>query len=434
MFLADSMKIAFYTLGCKLNFSETSAIARDFAMSDHYDIMKVPDKADIYVINSCSVTHNAERKCRELIRRLRRQNPVALVAVIGCYSQIKPRELGSAVKVDMVLGSQEKFRLFDIVEQYRNNGILQNCEKRPEFSEFFPAWSGDDRTRKFLKIQDGCDYGCSYCIVPLARGGSRSDTTAATIDSVKKLAAGQVKELVLTGVNIGDFGKQHNETFLGLLNEIDKVKGIERIRLSSVEPDLLYDDIIKLVADSVKIMPHFHIPLQSGSDKVLKEMGRKYDTRLFARNVEHINSLMPLACIAVDVIAGFPTETGKDFKETVSFIENLPISYMHVFTFSKRENTPAAGLEKRFHSSEKSYRSNSLKELSKKKLNTFYRLNKGRGANVLFESNTFDGFISGFTSNYVRVKTPYSPDLQNNICKVLLTDFSADMQFDCKIL
>ena len=432
--MKDSLKIAFHTLGCKLNFSETSAITRDFAINDHYEFVNIQDVADVYVINSCSVTHNAEKKCRELIRRLRRQNPNALIAIIGCYSQLKSGEIDSAGQVDLILGNHEKFQLFDYVEQFRIKQPIQKLLEPSKLNKFIPAWSGEGRTRKFLKIQDGCDYGCSYCIVPMARGRSRSDNIEATMNNVKTLAEKGVKELVLTGVNIGDFGKMHKETFFGLLKELDKIKGIERIRLSSVEPDLLEDDIIKLVADSQRIMPHFHIPLQSGSDKVLAEMKRKYDTVLLSYKVEKIKKHMPLACIAIDIIAGFPLETDEDFSDTVKFIDSLPVSYLHVFTFSRRENTPAAGYKDVFEPKDRNLRSKLLKELSRNKLKTFYAMNKGRETNVLFEGKTSNGFISGFTPNYIRVKTPFDSNLESNIKKVQLIDFDVDMQFECKII
>ena len=432
--MRDSLKIAFHTLGCKLNFSETSAITRDFALNEHYELVNIHEVADVYVINSCSVTHNAEKKCRELIRRLRRQSSEALIAIIGCYSQLKPVEIESAGQVDLILGNHEKFQLFDYVEQFRSKQALQKPLGDSKLIQFIPSWSGEGRTRTFLKIQDGCDYGCSYCIVPRARGRSRSDTIEATMKNVEILAEKGVKELVLTGVNIGDFGRRHNQSFFGLLKKLNEYDGIERIRLSSVEPDLLHDEIIEMVADSEKIMPHFHMPLQSGSDKVLAAMKRKYDTRLFAEKVEKIKKHMPLACIAIDIIAGFPLETNEDFSETISFIDSLPASYMHVFTFSRRENTTAAGYKDVFKPKERSLRSKMLKELSRSKLKTFYSMNKGVKTSVLFEGKASNGFISGFTPNYIKVKTPFDQGFEGNIKHVQLKDFDGDMQFECKIL
>ncbi len=432
--MGQRLKIAFHTLGCKLNFSETSDIIRDFAKNDEFRQVASADVADIYVINSCSVTKNAEKKCYELIRRFKRQNPGSKIAVIGCFSQLKPGDLSATEKVDIILGNHEKFKLYDYILKYDTKNSDQTIQTGSKLTQFIPTCSGEDRTRTFLKIQDGCDYACSYCIVPRARGRSRSDTIAGTLEKVKKLAENEVKEVVLTGVNIGDFGKNQNETFLDLLKELDKLENIKRIRLSSIEPDLLDDEIIKLVAGSGRIMPHFHIPLQSGSDKVLKAMGRNYDTSLFASKVEKIKELMPFACVAVDVIAGFPLETHEDFYDSYRFIESLPVSYLHVFTYSERPNTSAAKLTPVYKSSEKSYRSDQLKELSKNKLQSFYEKNKGEKADVLFEQKSAGGFLYGFTPNYVRVKTPCMEELQNNIKKVQLTDFGIDMVFECKKL
>ncbi len=432
--MKGKLKIAFYTFGCKLNFSEASSISSSFFDCDNYEIVNIYDQADIYVLNSCSVTANAEKKCIELIRRVRRQNSNAFIVVMGCFAQLKPDSIKSQYNVNIVLDNQNKYDLFDIIEKYRTG-------KEPEINlfdkkevDFISSYSGSDRTRVFFKIQDGCDYNCSYCIVPKARGRSRSDNIEKTIEKLNVLAENPVKELVLTGVNIGDFGKRHNESFFELLKEISKIDNIQRLRISSIEPDLLEDDIIKLVAESSKIMPHFHIPLQSGSDKVLKEMKRKYDTRLFANKVYKIKELMPLACIAVDVIAGFPTETEDDFKKTVRFLENLPVSYLHVFKFSKRENTIAADMENVCKPYDKKIRSNTLKELSQNKLMAFYELNKCKEYDVLFENKASNGFISGYTPNYLKVKTPYKENLVNQLKKVYLREISDDIKYECDIL
>ncbi len=433
--MTKRLKIAFHTLGCKLNFSETSTIKRDFANDDKFTHVDFTDQADFYVINSCSVTNNAEKKCRELINRAKRQNPKGKIAVIGCFSQLKHEQLSKMDKVDIVLGNKEKFELFDYIDKYRRDGIIPKSGKISKLNQFISSCSSGDRTRTFFKIQDGCDYKCTYCIVPMARGRSRSDNIEGTLLKIKKITQKKVKELVLTGVNIGDFGKSHNENFFELLKEIDKIDNIERIRLSSIEPDLLENEIIELVADSKKIMPHFHIPLQSGSDKVLKEMKRNYDTKLFASKVEKIKKMMPLACVAVDVIAGFPAETREDFYATKWFIENLPVSYLHVFTYSERENTPASKFINKVCLEQKKLRSIELKKLSKDKLIAFYDINKGEKTDVLFEQKTKNGFISGFTPNYVRVKTPYEPAIENVIKKVYLVDYKKeDMQFECNFI
>ncbi len=432
--MTQSLRIAFHTLGCKLNFSETSYIASELVKKGHFISVKFTGPADIYVINSCSVTHNAEKKCRELIRRVKKHNPQAIIAIIGCFSQLKSDTLFEKEKVDIVLGNQEKYKLFDYITKFKQTGQKQQHKKNTAIKNFVPAWSSESRTRTFFKIQDGCDYRCTYCIVPKARGRSRSDTINNTINKVKWISEKSIKELVLTGVNIGDFGKHHNETLLELLQELVKIETLKRIRLSSIEPNLLDDKIIELVANSSKIMPHFHIPLQSGVDTVLTEMKRNYDTKLFASKIRLIKELMPRACVAVDVIAGFPSETEENFSDTMRFIENLPISYLHVFTYSERENTPAAKYKNNIQPIDKKERSRKLKELSDKKLKNFYKMNMGAETNVLFENYASNGFISGFTPNYLRVKTHYSHSLVNSIKKVVLTDLDDDMKYMCNVL
>jgi threonylcarbamoyladenosine tRNA methylthiotransferase MtaB len=361
-------KIAFHTLGCKLNFSETSSISRQFG-NEEFEHVGFNQHADIYVINSCTVTKNAEKTCKALIRKAIRTNPEAHVAVIGCFSQINPEELKAIEGVDVVLGNADKFNLFEHIKGLENT---RNLKANPDVQvhepeKFIPSWSSEDRTRSFFKIQDGCDYFCSYCTIPLARGHSRSNTIAATLETARIIAKTNMKEVVLTGVNIGDFGKLNNETFYDFLKELVKIEGLERIRISSVEPDLLHDEIIELVAAEPKIMPHFHIPLQSGSDTVLKAMGRHYDTGVFASRVKKIRSLMPHACIAADLIVGFPAETDELFEESMRFIKALDVSYIHVFTYSERENTRATKIEGKVPPAIRHHRSRQMQQLSDQK-------------------------------------------------------------------
>ena len=413
-------RIAFQTFGCKLNFAETSTIARQFR-EDGYEVVEYRDEADIYVINSCVVTGNAEKKCRSAIRQAKRRNPKARVAVIGCFSQIKEDELAKMEEVDILAGNEEKFRLAELLKK--------NPEPEACFSQvgdinksevFTPSWSSGYRTRSFLKIQDGCDYFCTYCIIPMARGRSRSATIADTIRTMKEITATGIREVVLSGVNIGDYGKQHGESFYALIQELDKVDGIERIRISSIEPDLLDEEIINFVANSKKFLPHFHIPLQSGSDKILKSMQRKYKREVFAKRVNEIKKYMPEACIAADVIIGFPDETEEDFRETYDFLNGMDISYMHVFTYSERPGTKAAGLNGKITNAVKRERSRMLHDLSDTKKAAFYRKNIGTKAFVLFESDNSGGFMHGFTGNYLKVKTAYKKELVNEIMEVWL--------------
>lgn len=423
-------KIAFNTLGCKLNFSETSSIARGFE-EDEYEKVDFSQKADIYVINSCSVTRNAEKRCKVLIRQAMRLNPEAYIAVVGCYSQINPEELASVPGVKLILGNADKYNLHDHIQnlkQKRNEiPLVLNTEKRPK--QYHPSYSSDDRTRSFFKIQDGCDYFCSYCTIPLARGFSRSDTIEGTIKVAREISNSRMREIVLTGVNIGEFGKQHGESFYDLLKELVKLPNIDRIRISSIEPNLLNDDIIDLVAAEPVLMPHFHIPLQSGSDDVLKDMGRRYDARLFASRVEKIKKVMPWACVAIDVIVGFPSEDDKRFQDSYKLMEHLPLSYLHVFTYSERDHTRAVNLNMSVPVGIRNERSKALHLLSDQKKKAFVLEHMHTERPVLFEKDTSHGFMFGFTDNYLRVKTPHIPELENQIANVKLEHFDEDLVY-----
>lgn len=443
----EKRKIAFHTFGCKLNFAETSAIARKFT-EDSYNAVDFKEKADIYVIHSCTVTAQAERKCKAAIRQAVRRNPEASVAVIGCYSQLKPDELMKMPGVNIVLGNHEKYRLFDVIKQQSEptdsnhdlhyHGHLSPADGLTDYvtdqeiktsRTFEPGYSISDRTRSFFKVQDGCDYFCAYCAIPFARGRSRSATIKETISIAQNIASTDIREIVLTGVNIGDFGSQHNESFYGLVKELDQLPGIDRIRISSIEPELLADSIIELVGSSEKLMPHFHIPLQSGTDRILTLMRRKYKREVFAARVFRIKELMPDACIAADVITGFPGETEEDFNDTVNFIDSLDISYLHVFTYSSRPGTKSADMEGQINETEKSRRSKILHNLSDDKKFKFYAQNKGSMQDVLWESDTQDGMMFGFTGNYIRCKTPYDLSKVNTIESVKLLSIEKDGVF-----
>ena len=422
-------RIAFHTLGCKLNFSETSTIARMFPKSE-YEIVDFKEEADYYVINTCSVTGIAEKKCKVAARQAKRRNPEAKVSMLGCYSQIKPDILARLEYVDLVLGNEDKFNLpyyLSHPESERSKEVhVGDLAKSKVFS---PAYSSGDRTRSFLKVQDGCDHFCTYCSIPFARGRSRSGTVAQTIEKAREIGRSEVKEIILSGVNIGDFGKGSDENFYDLLVELEKVPGIERIRISSVEPELLSDEIIELVARSNVFLPHFHLPLQSGCDKTLKDMKRFYDTELYAGRVHKIKSLLPDACIAADVIVGFPTETEEDFAESRKFIADLPISYVHAFTYSSRENTHALRLKNVVSPAQKKARSIALHELSERKRMQFYRENTGTKRKVLFESEVQNGMISGWTENYIKVLAPYHPERENQIEEILLEKMNKEGVF-----
>ena len=413
--------IAFHTLGCKLNFSETDSISRQFA-GEGFKEVNFSDPADIYVINSCSVTGKAEKRCRALIRQAHKHNPHAQIVVVGCYSQIAGKELLSLPGVSLVMGNTEKYSLFEHVRKLESGSdkpfVSEDTMQLPE--NFAPTWSQDGRTRSFFKIQDGCDYQCAYCTIPLARGKSRSDSIAGTLRTAREIAGTNMKEVVLTGVNIGDFGKPHGESFLELLKELTKVEGLERIRLSSVEPDLLTEDIIRLVADHPVLMPHFHIPLQSGSDAMLGAMGRRYTTALFAERVDTIRRYIPHACIAADLIVGYPEETAAHFKESLNFIQETDVSYLHIFTYSERAGTRAANLKSRVDMAERKRRSREMQELSSRKKKRFIEQNRGRREAVLWEKEEQGGYMFGFTGNYIKVKTPGRPGLANQVQEVTL--------------
>jgi threonylcarbamoyladenosine tRNA methylthiotransferase MtaB len=422
-------KVAFYTLGCKLNYSETSTISRMFEKKG-YIKADFTDTPDIFIINTCSVTENADKKCHKIVREARAISPNAYVAIIGCYAQLKPQEIAGIPGVDAVLGAAEKFRLIDLLD-----GFVRKPEAEVFATEiktataFTTSYSLHDRTRTFLKVQDGCDYSCSFCTIPLARGQSRSDTTANVVNHARDIGKTEVREIVLTGVNTGDFGIQNGERkerFIDLLRALDGVEGIDRFRISSIEPNLLSDEIIAFVAESKRFVPHFHIPLQSGSNRVLKLMRRRYPRELYTSRVEKIKSLMPHACIGVDVIVGFPGETHDDFLETYRFINELPVSYLHVFTYSERDHTVAATLPGVVSSRDRSERSKMLHILSDKKRRLFYEENLGREALVLFENDVENGFMHGFTENYIRVTAKYDPLLINELKRVRLTGISAE--------
>jgi threonylcarbamoyladenosine tRNA methylthiotransferase MtaB len=420
--------IAFHHFGCKVNFAESSALSRQFR-DKGYEIMDFKEKADVYVISSCIVTGVAEKKCRAAIRQAHKLNPGAQIAVIGCFSELKPQEIEKIEGVNLILGHQEKFNLLEQIEYLDSEVRTELPYHGIKENGFVPSWSYGDRTRSFLKIQDGCDYYCAYCTIPLARGHSRSDTIENVVKNAREIVAGGVLEIILTGVNIGDFGKHNHESLYGLLKELEGIKEIPRIRLSSIEPDLLSDEIIGLIARSERFMPHFHIPLQSGSDKILAGMKRRYDTTLYRSRIRSIREKLPKACIAADVIVGFPGETGLDFTGTYSFIESLDISYLHVFSYSPRENTLALKLDSIVHDSVKKDRSEKLHHLSEEKKKHFYLENLGSEANVLFESGNTRGFMHGFTENYIKVKTPFNADNVNRILPVKLEKLDTDGVF-----
>lgn len=413
---------AFHTLGCKLNFAETSTIARQLTEAG-YEKVSFDDKADIYVINTCSVTENADRECKLHVKRAMKANPEGLVVIVGCYAQLKPEEISQIEGVDLVLGAKEKFNILsylDDLEKSENEGIVHSCEIE-ETDFFIGSYSIGDRTRAFLKVQDGCDYKCTYCTIPLARGISRSDTIENVLRNAREISQKDIKEIVLTGVNIGDYGKgefgnkKHEHTFLDLISELDKVEGIERIRISSIEPNLLKDESIELVSRSRSFVPHFHIPLQSGSDDLLKKMKRRYLTKLYKDRVAKIREVMPHAAIGVDVIVGFPGETEELFMETYNFLNELPITYLHVFTYSERENTEAAAMDGIVPISERKKRNKMLRILSEKKKMAFYQTQLGKTLPVLWEHENKDGKMFGFTENYVRVQKDYDAASVNQI-------------------
>ena len=415
--------VAFYTLGCKLNFSETSTIGRTLE-GKGYKKVDFTDGADIYIINTCSVTENADKKCRKVVKEALNLNPEAYIAIIGCYAQLKPEEIVNIPGVDAVLGASEKFRIHELLDgfQKKKEPIIFN-KPVSEANTFHTAYSLNDRTRTFLKVQDGCDYNCSFCTIPLARGASRSDSIDNIVKAAHEIAASGVKEIVLTGVNIGDFGLQdgvRKESFVDLVHELDKVEGINRIRISSIEPNLLKNEVIDFVAQSQRFVPHFHIPLQSGSNTLLSKMRRRYKRELYAERVERIKQVMPHACIGVDVIVGFPGETEELFMETVEFLKELEISYLHVFTYSERANTLAITMNQAVPGNVRAQRSKLLHQLSEKKRHYFYEQHIGKSYPVLFEADSDGKTMNGFTNNYIKVVTPYDPLLVNEVQMVTL--------------
>ncbi len=423
-------KVAFYTLGCKLNFSETSTIGRLFTDAG-YAVVEFTDAADVYVINTCSVTEHADKKCRKVVKEALKYSPNAYVTIVGCYAQLKPTEIAEIEGVDMVLGAAEKFRIVEYISDLTKNpkAIVhqQNIEKVNH--NFIAAYSIGDRTRTFLKVQDGCDYPCTYCTIPLARGGSRSDTIENVVNRAAQIAASGVKEIVLTGVNLGDFGirdGKRQDKFFDLVKALDEIEGIERIRISSIEPNLLSNEIIEFVATSKRFVPHFHIPLQSGSDKILGLMKRRYQRALYTERVAKIKEVMPNCCIGVDVIVGFPGETHEDFLDTYQFLNELNISYLHVFTYSEREQTEAVTMKGKVIGSTRFDRNKMLHILSDKKRRAFYESQIGSEAQVLFEDDQKNGFMHGFTKNYVKVKAKYDPVMVNELKNVKLTALLAD--------
>jgi threonylcarbamoyladenosine tRNA methylthiotransferase MtaB len=434
--IENTKTVAFYTLGCKLNFSETSTISRLFEQKG-YRKVNFEEGADIYIINTCSVTENADKKCKKVVSEAKKLNPDSFVSIIGCYAQLKPQEIATIPGVDAVLGAAEKFRMFDFIPNFEKKEKAQvfNSPIR-NASAFTSSYSVNDRTRTFLKVQDGCDYSCSFCTIPLARGSSRSDSISSVVAQAKEIASKGVKEIVLTGVNIGDFGLQDGRrvnTFLDLVKELDDVEGIERFRISSIEPNLLNIEIINLVGNSKRFVPHFHIPLQSGNNKQLAAMRRRYKRELYAERVEAIKSVMPNACIGVDVIVGFPGETDEDFKATYEFINNLDISYLHVFTYSERANTHALNITPVVPGNIRADRSKMLHTLSDKKRRAFYETQLGTTHTVLWENDIEEGQMHGFTENYVRVAAQYDPALINETSLVTLTDFNDRGTVNCTL-
>ncbi len=425
-------RVAFYTLGCKLNFSETSTIARLFE-DGGFAKVDFEDKPDVFVINTCSVTENADKKCKQLVKRAKKISPESMVIIMGCYAQLKPEEISRIPGVDLVLGANEKFNVLAHLEKKSEVKVVHDNIKHTH--DFIPSHSYGDRTRSFLKVQDGCDYFCTFCTIPLARGKSRNASIASTVAEAQKIAQTAVKEVVLTGVNIGDFGQGGAENFFDLTKALDEVAGIERFRISSIEPNLLSDDIIDFcLKASKRFAPHFHIPLQSGSDDILEKMRRKYKTSLYAQRVERIKATNPDACIGVDVIVGFPGETDEDFLATVHFLKDLDISYLHVFTYSERANTGAPKLGTKVPMETRRERSKILHLLSDCKKLAFYQTQVGKQKAVLFEQEENEGWLYGFSENYVKVKTPYNEALINQIVAVELTEIDRDGLMKCHIL
>lgn len=439
-------KVAFYTLGCKLNFSETSTIARSFS-EEGFERVEFNEMAQIYVINTCSVTENADKRFKSIVKKALKVNPEAFVIAVGCYAQLKPQELADVNGVDLVLGASEKFKVTSylndllVTEPKREgqSGTIHSCEIE-ETDFYVGSYSIGDRTRAFLKVQDGCDYKCTFCTIPLARGISRSDALQNVLNNAAEISAKGIKEIVLTGVNIGDYGKgefgnkKHEHTFFELCEALDEVRGIERLRISSIEPNLLKNETIDFVSKSRTFVPHFHIPLQSGSNDLLKLMRRRYQKELYADRVQKIKSVMPHACIGVDVIVGFPGETEERFLETYHFLNELEISYLHVFTYSERDNTVAAEMADAVPLKVRQKRSKMLRGLSAKKRRAFYESQLGTQRTVLFEGENKEGYIHGFTENYVKVKAPWNPELVNKLHDITLESIDEDGLVRCQFL
>jgi len=425
--MSGNKKVAFHTLGCKLNFTETSTISRSF-LKNGYQLTDFSEAADFYVINTCSVTENADKKFKNILNRAKKQNPNAFNIVVGCYAQLKPDSVSKIQGVDLVLGANEKFNVVEYLDSLdKNDSQVYSCDIK-EVNKYESSYSVDDRTRSFLKVQDGCDYKCTYCTIPQARGISRSDTIENIKRNVTKISSKNIKEIILTGVNIGDYGKgefgnkKHKNTFFELVKELDLSNDIERFRISSIEPNLLKDEIVDFISQSNLFVPHFHIPLQSGSNKILGLMKRRYRKELYIERIKHIHSKIQDACIGVDVIVGFPGESDEDFRETYDFLLNLDISYLHVFTYSERDNTEASTMENPVPKNIRHYRSKMLRSLSEKKKRIFYNSQLEKIRPVLFESENKYGYINGYTDNYVKVRTPWNPELANKIVDVKLSE------------
>ena len=423
--MAESRTVAFHTLGCKLNFSETSSISR-MLEQEGFEKKEFDERADVYVINTCSVTDNADKECRQLVRRIQRKTPESLVVITGCYAQLKPKEIAEIPGVDLVLGAAEKFNIAQHIKELVKGDSAKICScDIDEVSDFHSSYSVNDRTRTFLKVQDGCDYNCSFCTIPMARGKSRSDSIENVVKNVKHLAEHGVKEIVLTGVNLGDFGPptpargaletSKKEDFYNLVQALENVEGIQRYRISSIEPNLLTNEIMEFVANSDKFMPHFHIPLQSGSNKILGMMRRRYKKELYGERVALIKTLMPHCCVGVDVIVGFPGETDDDFKETFDFLHSLDISYLHVFTYSERDNTHALTLKPVVPINIRNERNKTLRNLSYMKMQFFTEQHAGQTRKVLFEGHANKGMMEGYTDNYIKITTPYRKEWVNEI-------------------
>ena len=419
--MLQKKSVAFHTLGCKLNYSETSSLSR-ILESDGFTKKEFEDTADVYVINTCSVTENADKECRQLVRRIQRRSPESLIVITGCYAQLKPQAIAEIKGVDLVLGAAEKFNISTHLKELTKGDSAKICScDIEEVNGFHSSYSLNDRTRVFLKVQDGCDYNCSFCTIPLARGHSRSDSIAGVLENVKSLAETGTKEIVLTGINLGDFGKgpdgnkKREESFFSLISKLDEVGGIERFRISSIEPNLLTDDIIDFVATSERFMPHFHIPLQSGANRVLGLMKRRYKRELYADRVAHIKQVMPHCCIGADIIVGFPSESDDDFRETFDFLHSIDVSYLHVFTYSERSNTSALDIKPIVPINVRNDRNKALRNLSYQKMQYFTQLHSGDTRKVLFESANKNGMMEGYSDNYIKVQIPYNEQLVNEI-------------------